>query len=241
MNFSTWLSLSPLPPTQTLPCGIDVDAVLDLEPLVAWPRPAPCLHHVAVGVELDHRRRRHAAHRRRRLQRRRGFFRRQRRRTLDDPDVILWRRPRVPRPGRQSSCSAASSGRTDRRDTPAPRWRTRSRPARRRAAAARRRARWLVGRTAARRSRRTSWRRWRGARAQPACCHDGVASERRGGSMSRSRLGCGSRRRWRDQHDTHLLLFFAPSLMSSGERFGERLHALDRRVGHVGGRSGPRD
>src|SRR5262249_57587365 len=59
---------------------VDEDAVLELGPLVAGPRPAPRREQIAVLIELEDRR--CGAPERSRL------VRLQRRRSMDDPDVI---------------------------------------------------------------------------------------------------------------------------------------------------------
>ncbi len=61
-------------------CVVDVDAMLEVGPLVALARTAPRRHDVAGGIEFDHRRRG--------VPDRSGFVWLQRCRAMDDPDVI---------------------------------------------------------------------------------------------------------------------------------------------------------
>lgn len=69
--------------------GVDIDAVLTGDPVVALPRPAPDLHDVALRVELNHRRRGHAALGPRRRESRSALVRCQETGPLDDLDMVL--------------------------------------------------------------------------------------------------------------------------------------------------------
>jgi hypothetical protein len=64
------------------------DPVFHRGPFVALAGSAPRTHHVALGIELDHRRSRHAAFRRRRIGYRRLLVVRQGSRPVEDPDVV---------------------------------------------------------------------------------------------------------------------------------------------------------
>jgi hypothetical protein len=69
--------------------GIDIDAVLVFEPVVALAWPTPGLEQIAVRIELHHWRGRHAAFGAWRGKRRGLLVVGQRTRPLDDPDIVL--------------------------------------------------------------------------------------------------------------------------------------------------------
>ena len=67
---------------------VDVDAVLLVEPRVALTGAAPGPQHLALGIQLQHRRRRDAAVGDGRLHRRADLLRREARRHVDHPQVV---------------------------------------------------------------------------------------------------------------------------------------------------------